>query len=135
MITKRLLRNITVLLLPYLIMVGINEYVRPQIKETPYTAFKVSAINSVIRTPAKCSWICHNDTNYCKTQHVKFLKSSAGFTDLLYFGAIGLLQATGNYGGANIIFLVTLFPLLMWFCLIKCIDYSIEIRTLKKSLK
>lgn len=53
-------------------------------------------------------------------------------TDKIYFGAIGALRSTGNYGAANVIFLVILFPLIIWYSLVKIIDYTLEIKALKK---
>jgi len=113
-------------------MVIVNEAYRPTIKETPYTAHGITAINSDIRSPHKCSWVAHSDTSYCKQHHVKFLKAHFHITDKIYFGAIAALRSTGNYGAANIIFLVILFPLIIWYSLVNIIDYSIAIRNLKK---
>ena len=128
----RLTRNIILLLLPYLIMILVNESVRPTIKEKPYQINGITAINSNLRTIDKCTWAAHSDTSYCKEHHVKFLKPYYGITDRLYFGVISLLHATGNYGAANIILLVLLFPLIMWYSLVKIFDYTIAIRKLKK---
>lgn len=114
-------------------MIIVNESVRPNVKETPYQIKGVTAINSNIRTPDKCTWAAHSDTSYCKEHHVKFLKPYFGITDVVYFGIIGLLYATGNYGAANIIFLVILCPLIMWFSLVKIFDYITEIRKLNKA--
>lgn len=110
----------------------INESVRPTIKETPYQINGITAINSNLRTLDKCTWAAHSDTSYCKEHHVKFLKPYYGITDRLYFGVIGLLHATGNYGAANIILLVLLFPLIMWYSFVKIFDYAIAISKLKK---
>lgn len=127
----RLIRNIVLLLFPYLIMVVINESYRPLITEKPYSVYGITAINSDIRSLHKCSWIAHSDTSYCKLHHVKFLKDHFQITDEMYFGVIGALRSTGNYGAANIVFLVILFPLIMWYSLVKIIDYTIAIRNLK----
>lgn len=126
-----LVRNICLLLLPYIIMVVINESYRPLITEKPYSAYGFTAINSDIKSPLKCSWIAHSNTSYCKQHHVKFLKGYFHITDKMYFGVIQVLHSTGNYGAANIVFLVILFPLIMWYSLIKIIDYTIAIRKLK----
>ena len=128
----RLARNIILLLLPYLLMIVVNEAYRPTIKEKPYSAHGITAINSNIRTPKKCTWAAHSDTKYCEQHHVKYLKNQLESTDKIYFGAIGALRSTGNYGLANIAFLVVLFPLIIWFSLVKIIDYAIAIRNLKK---
>lgn len=128
----RFLRNLTILVLPYLIMIIINEAYRPTIKENPYSLRNITAINSDIRTPDKCTWAAHKDTAYCKQHHVKFLRNHFSITDTLYFGAISALHATGNYGAANLIIFVVLFPLIIWYSTVKIIDYVVEIRSLKK---
>lgn len=128
----RLFRNITLPLLPYLLMIIINEAYRPTIKEKPYSLRGITAINSDVRTPDKCTWAAHSDTAYCKQNHVKLLKNHMETTDKIYFGAIGALRSTGNYGAANVIFLVILFPLIIWYSLVKIIDYTLEIKALKK---
>ena len=129
---KRFLRNALILLLPFLLMALINEAVRVKIKEKPYTAHGITAVNSAEYLPKKCTWICHNNTTYCKAHHVKYLKPFYAITDLFYFGVIGILASTGNYDAANIIFLVFLFPLTIMYFIIKSIDIQIEIQKLSK---
>lgn len=129
---KRFIRNALIIAAPFLLMTLINEMVRPHIKEKAYQVHGITAINSVKYLPKKCTWICHNQTAYCKTHHVKYLKPFYGITDMFYFGAIGLLASTGNYGAANIIFLVFLFPLTILYFIIKSIDIQKEIRKLSK---
>ncbi|GAA4242804.1 hypothetical protein KO504_05065 [Winogradskyella psychrotolerans] len=114
-------------------MVVVNESYRYSITEKPYTAYGFTAINSDVKSPQKCSWIAHNNTSYCKQHHVKFLKDYFYITDKIYFGAIQTLHSTGNYMAANILFLVILFPFIMWYSLVKIIDYTIAIRKLKTS--
>ena len=128
----RFFRNIALLLLPYLLVIIINEAYRPTIKETPYSLRGITAINSDVRTPDKCTWAAHSDTAYCKQNHVKLLKDHMDITDKIYFGAIGALHSTGNYGAANVIFLVILIPLIMWYSLVKVIDYTLEVKALKR---
>ena len=129
---KKHIGNITLLILPFIFMIIINEVVRPGIKEKPYSKSGITAINSSGRIADKCTWICHNQTNYCKEHHVTFNKRFFIISDPMYFGVIGLLRSTGNYGLANIIILVVLIPLLMWFLLIKSLGMQIEINKLKK---
>lgn len=128
------IRNIGILITPFLLMIVINEIVRPTIREKPYTIKGIKAINSDIKDPEKCTWICHDNTNYCKENHVTFLKPYLGYTDDLYFGVIGMLKSTGNYRAANIIFLVVLVPLLIWFFFIKSLNIQDEINKLSKQL-
>jgi hypothetical protein len=129
---KRLIRNVLILIAPFLIMVLINEAIRPKIKEKPYKVQGITAINSADNIPNKCTWICHNNTSYCKTYHVKKLKPYYAISDVLYFGVIGILVSTGNYGAANIIFLVFLFPITILYFIIKLIDIQEEIQELSK---
>ena len=128
---KRFLRNISILIFPFLAMIIINEIVRPTIKETKYSASGRTAMNSEARVTDKCTWICHNDTNYCMENHVKYLEPYSNYTNILYYGVIGMLQMTGNYGLANIIFLVILIPFLIWFFLIKSMNMQHQINKLK----
>ncbi len=56
-----------------MIMILINESVRQTVKESSYTIQGVSTINSDNRDTEKCTWVCHNDTVFCKENHVKYL--------------------------------------------------------------
>jgi hypothetical protein len=50
----------------------------------------------------------------------------------LYLGEIWLLKLAGNYSLINILLLVTLIPLYIWYFLVKIIDTLQEIREAKK---
>lgn len=128
---KRFIRNVLIILLPFLFMVLINEAVRTKNKK-PYKINEITAINSAKYLPKKCTWVCHNNTTYCKTHHVKYLKPYYAITDVFYFGVISALASTGNYGAANIIFLVFLFPLTILYFIIKSIEIKEEIRKFSK---
>jgi len=123
---------LSILILPFLGMIIVNESVRLNTIGKGYTNQGVTAINSAERLKNKCSWICHNETAFCKANHVKLAKPYFNKIDPLYFGIIHTLQSTGNYGLANIIFLVILIPLLMYVLLIKSISIQLEIRKIKK---
>jgi len=110
----------------------INEFVRLNTIEEGYNKQGVTAINSAKKQKEKCSWICHNNTNYCKENHVKLAKPYFDKIDPIYFGIINSLKSTGNYGLANIIFLVILLPLIMYVLLAKSISMQFKIRKLKK---
>ena len=110
----------------------INEFVRLNTIEEGYNKQVVTAINSAKKQKEKCSWICHNNTNYCKENHVKLAKPYFDKIDPIYFGIINSLKSTGNYGLANIIFLVILLPLIMYVLLAKSISMQFKIRKLKK---
>ena len=129
---KKYIRNILLLIFPFLLMVGVNEIVRPVIKKKPYASHGITAINSADKIQDKCTWICHNQTSYCKKYHVKFARDFFPVTDKIYFGVISLLRSTGNYGMANIIFLVVLIPFTMWFLLIQSIIIQEKINDIKR---
>ena len=67
----------SILILQFLVMLMINELVRLNTNEKGYTKGKwgliqnILAINTTDKLKGKCTWICHNDTNYCKENHVK----------------------------------------------------------------
>ena len=128
----RILRNIIIIFLPYLIIAAVNEFVRPTVKKNKHTIYGIKTINSNDHIQEKCTWAGHETTAFCINNHVKFLKPYINKTDRLYFGIINNLHATGNYQYANIFLLAVIFPLVIWFSLIKIIDYSIEILKLKK---
>lgn len=130
---KNSIRNLAILILPFLIMILVNEFVRLNIKDTPCSIQGITAINSLDRVKDRCTWICHNQTIYCKQNHVKLNKKYFVITDKLYFGLINLLGSTGYYGLANILFLAIFFPVLMWLLLIKSINIQYKINELKKN--
>jgi hypothetical protein len=130
---KKNFRNIAILIFPFLLMIIVNEIVRPTIKEKPYSKYEITAMNSDDKISHKCTWICHNNTRFCKESHVKYLKPYYKITDKIYFGMISLLQKTGNYGLANIIFLVVLAPLLIWFFIVKSMNIQDEINLYKRN--
>ena len=130
---KKLLLYLVPLLLAFMVMILINEYSRARwdVKE-PYTLSGRKTMNSAEITPDACTWKCHNDTNYCKQHHVKWLKPFMFIIDPLYFLIIRILSATGSYGAANILLLVIMWPLLMCYLLIKPFRIEAQIRHLKK---
>ncbi|NBC58498.1 MAG: hypothetical protein GVY05_09495 [Bacteroidetes bacterium] len=113
-------------------MILINELVRPTITEKPYSRFGVTMINPLSNSKEKCSWICHNQTQYCKDHHVKYLNPYYKQTDIVYFGIINLLQSNGNYGLANIVLLVLSIPFLIWLFTIKSIKLQKKIKVLNE---
>ncbi len=127
---KKFVRNISILLLPFLLMVLVNEVTRITSKEKRYTIQGIRAINSAEALPEKCTWACHNKNGYCKTHHVKYLKPFYAQTDVFYFGVIAALASTGNYAIANIIFLVLLFPIAIWYFIIQSLNIQDKIRKL-----
>ena len=110
--TKRLY---LLILLPFLGIILINESIKLVKKEKGHFRQGVAAINSSNRNVEQCSWACHDDTTFCKKNHVKWMGNHFDLIDPIYFGIIQQLKATGNYGLANIIFLVILIPLFIAF--------------------
>jgi hypothetical protein len=124
-------RNILILLAPFMLMVIVNECTRIQNKSN-FKSKGFTILNTTVPIKNKCSWNCHNNTSYCIKHHIKLTKPYLNFTNPIYFGAIGALMSTGNYGLANILFLVILMPLWMFYFLVKSIDLIIEIEKNKK---
>lgn len=132
---KRFRRNVLLLVLPFLVMVLTNEIMRPKVDGHPYSVSGISAINSIELNKDKCSWICHNQTSkVCKNQHVKILAPYFSHTDPIFFGIMGGLQATGNYRYANIIILVVLIPLWIWYFLVRAWNIQDAIYRLEKKV-
>ena len=121
-----------ILLIPFIGIIMINEFVRLNSNHVGYNIQGVNAINTEKKLKEKCSWICHNNTNYCKKNHVNLTKLYFNRIDPIYFGIINSLKLTGNYGLANIIFLVILLPLTMYILLVKSISIQFKISKLKK---
>jgi len=130
---KNLFRNSIILLLPFVLMIVINESFRSSIKERPFHKYGHTTMNSDDRIKNKCTWNCHNHTSYCKAHHLKFLKQYTAFTDEIYEGEIHLLTKTGNYGLANIAILVIAIPFLIFYFLIKGLNIRNEIKKIKQN--
>lgn len=126
---KKTARAILLLLFPFVLMIIVNESVRAKLPSRPK---QTTSINGSNKDTERCTWACHNDTQYCKQHHVKFLGSSFNYTDKFYFGFIHILRQTGNYIFANIVFLVVLIPLMIWFFLIRSFNMQDEINKLKR---
>lgn len=126
----RTIRNTALLALPFMVMIMVNEIVRFTQKDGPYSQHGVATINSGEEVPDKCTWICHNNTNYCKENHVTVLKPYLPVTDVFYFGIISLLQLTGSYGMANIIVLVVFMPFWIWYFTIRSLNIQDKINKL-----
>ncbi len=110
---KNILRNIFILFSPILLLVTVNEF----------SGSKDPNQND----KTKCTWACHNNTTFCKSNHVKVLKPYFKTTDKLYFGLISKLQQTGSYTFANIIVLVIVIPIIIFFLIIRILNIQQEI--------
>ena len=121
-----------ILILPFISMILLNEFVRYRSINEGFSNQGITTINSAKKLKEECSWICHNNTNYCKENHVNFANTYFDKIDPIYFGIINSLKSTGNYRWANVIFLVILLPLIMYILLVRSIDIQFKIRELKK---
>lgn len=130
---KKQLKNFFLLITPFLLMVLINEIVRPTLHEKPFKIKGIEAINSNVISKNKCSWNCYLDTGYCKNNHVKSLQHYFKYIDPVYFGIIKSLHSTGSYSLANVFFLVLLLPFLIFFLLIKNLELHRQIKSLKSN--
>jgi hypothetical protein len=130
---KNLLRNSIILLLPFVLMIVINESFRSSIKERPFHYFGFKTMNSNDIINNKCTWNCHSRTSYCKANHLKFLKQYTSFTDKIYDNEIKLLKKTGAYELANIAILVIAIPFLIFYFLIKGLNICSEIKKIKQN--
>ena len=134
---KKLFRNILILLSPYLLVVLVNESVRPTIndpgftKTTTYNSYKTinTAMNPELLHHDVCSWRCHKFA--CKPQ---LFKSVESYINPIYSGIISFLKSGGSFGSyaiANILFLVLLWPLAMFYLLTKSLDIQQDIKNIK----
>ena len=133
---KKLFRNLGILIFPFVIMIAVNETVRYNIRGEQHLSHSINGIktiNSKKNIKNECTWICYyQTTKVCKKKHVKYLTQYYKYTDGIYFGIIDSLHNTGNYKLANIIFLVVLFPFLIWTFIIKSLNIQDSINELKK---
>lgn len=131
---KKFLRNIGILILPFALMISVNEiikYQKPALNSNHFLK-GIKTINSKKNLKDTCTWACYyQTTNVCKKKHVKYLTKYYKFTDGIYFGIINGLKNTGHYQLANIIVLVILLPLLIWVFIIKSLNVQDQINKLK----
>ena len=114
-------------------MYFVNENTRLNNKGEIYYRKNITVINPGLALKDKCTWHCHDQTEYCKKNHVSVLRPVIKYTDPVYFGIIKTLRSTGNYQMANIIFLVILWPLLIVFYFFKILRINQRIKRHKKN--
>jgi hypothetical protein len=118
---KKLFIYTLLFLAPFLFVVLVNESTKPNdifvVKLNLTGKPKVAAYNSGSFLPNKCSWDCHN--HGCK--HNEKNKINVGFVSTIYNSIISfnnLPSKNGvdglNYQFMNIIFLVVLWPLVLF---------------------
>lgn len=114
------IKSIFLLFLLFLLMVVINESMRTSIPPHSFNIYGVSPMNSGTYNLSKCTWACHDATTlHCKVHHATLASSYSKWIDSIYFGMIGGLRSTGNYGVANVILLVLAWPLIMSYLFLR----------------
>lgn len=113
---------------PILFIIIINQSSRfaHSSKQQYFGLIKSSYITSLSTT--KCSWKCHDDTEFCKRHHVKLFQVLTPYIDHIYFGIISLLAHTNRYKAANVMILGFLFPFFFYFLLIKSLMLRMQIK-------
>ncbi|RYY77926.1 MAG: hypothetical protein EOO69_12790 [Moraxellaceae bacterium] len=120
---KSKISKLAPLLLPFLIMIAVNEWCRAHKQEKGYSRFGITAMNSNEVRTDRCTWNCHDNTSYCLEHHVRLLKPVLPITNRIYFGNIKLLMMTGAYGLANILLYVILWPFLLYRLYMRILRY------------
>ncbi|MEY5048469.1 MAG: hypothetical protein RLZZ175_1828 [Bacteroidota bacterium] len=119
--------KIFLLFLPFLFIITVNETLR---LNNNYS----QKINPSIENPNKCSWTCHNNTTYCKKNHVKMNKNDLVKTESIYWGIISLLKSTGNYKIANLILFLVFFPISIWLLIINILSAQNKIKKISNAI-
>lgn len=122
---KKISFILLVILIPYIIMLITNEYVRTETFSKKIWGINIETINSDSYSKTKCTWACHNDSEFCEQYHIK--NQNIHQIDNIYTGIIRFLKSgiftttEFNYGINNIIFLVILWPLWMMYMFIRVV--------------
>lgn len=127
----KLRSKLLILVAPFLLMIFVNEICRTQITTKPYSGRGVTFMNPELWVHDQCSWACHNSSVYCEKHHIRYMRPIKKYIDPIYFGIIRFLKESGNYALANLIFLVVLWPLLMWYLLVRCIEMRRKLKNMK----
>lgn len=127
---KSVIKYLFILSIPFVIMIIVNESCRGDLKENPHNYLGVTTINSGVFSDNQCTWACHNSTtSHCKKKHTNVIKSGFPFYEeinVFYEGIINFNSRKKNgqkvsdpkfYSTMNLIFLVLLWPLIMFLLL------------------
>lgn len=118
------------ILAPFLLLIVINESARQSNEKSNHLHYGIKTINSNAPNLTFCTWQCHYNTGYCIQHHTILLKPYVNSINPIYFEIIALLKSTGNYGFANILFLVVLWPLLLFLLVKKVLENRQKINLL-----
>jgi hypothetical protein len=131
--SNRILLNTGIMLFPFVIMIIINEGYRIN-KTNDNGIYKgLSTLNITDARKEKCTWKCHNNTQFCKTHHVTYLKNNLRLTDPIYYGIIRALKLGNAYALMNVVILVVLIPLSILIFIIKSINIQKQIIILTRN--
>ncbi len=135
---KRYVRALFLLVIPFLLMILINEWMRTRTDSIGYRYAGVRTINSDRSVNDACTWACYRNTTYCLDHHVKYLSPYTSSTNRLYFGMIDSLKdGTGKvnryYYWTNLLLLVVFVPLTIWAFLVGGLNIQDKIRAQRHS--
>ena len=84
-------------------MIMVNESMKGNLNGINHIIYVAPTINYGEYDISKYKWACHNaTTNHCKIHHASSISPYFKWIDPIYFGMIGGLHKTGNYGLANV---------------------------------
>jgi hypothetical protein len=129
--TKRFIRNTLILIAPFLAMMLINEIHRV-IKDDKGGIYNgLSTLNSSNAKVKKCTWYCHSNTPFCKLHHVSISKNALNQINPIYESIINTLKKGNDYNLMNVLFLVIIIPMFIWFFIIKALNIQDKINLIK----
>jgi len=123
--------------LPLIVMAAVNETMRYRVGGGGYRFQGHQTINSDSVLADKCTWKCHNQTAYCKTNHVGLDAYLTRYTDIPYAGLIQILgdgsgKANSYYQFMNVLLLVLIVPCFIIVMLIRSWSMQDQIRARKQ---
>jgi hypothetical protein len=120
---KTLFKSFLLLLCCYMVLIVVNEGLRfAGAKIDGGTHFNRPTMNSAKADPDKCTWHCHNDTQYCMKHHNGVFGILNYLTILPYFTLITILKIGGVYSLANIILLVVAWPWYICWMIVRAFE-------------
>lgn len=121
MLLKNIIKILLIYLTLFIMMVCIN-HINSNKTKYIYRYKDLITTHESTKNNQKCTWECHNNTGFCKKNHVKYLAKYFSITDPIYFKIINSLKSTGDYQGANVFILVFIIPTLSFYFIIKGIE-------------
>lgn len=116
---KTLLRRFALFLSPFILMIVVNE------------ACRIMSMGEFWEGE-NCSILCHDTNEHCKKAHSRLPLSWRRAVDIPYEGLISKLGEAGNYRRNNVLYLVALWPMLMYGGLLVLLYQKEKFRALSK---